>query len=160
MSIHDERKCINERLKDAEERLKHVNEKLAAVAEMEQIKTNALQKIAEGSKHAKDIARKALGWPDKHLEQVELLQEENLRLKLELEELQKKIVSKAIEDTLNQKEKPKYPKTYGGWHLCGKCGKIVTNGQVCDCHFNKPPYNPTWPATPPIWCGTSNTSSL
>lgn len=98
------------------------------------------------------------------LEEIKTLKEENNLLKQKIKELEKEKTLRNLEDALKkQSDKKKgeiWPDKVGGWHLCGKCGKIVTNGQVCDCYFNKPPYNPTWPATPPIWCGTSNTSSL
>lgn len=50
----------------------------------------ALEKIAAGTKYAKEIAQNTIGYTDNDEQQIELLREENLMLKLKLEELEQK----------------------------------------------------------------------
>lgn len=50
----------------------------------------ALEKIADGTKHAKELAQNTLGYTDNEHYHIELLREENLMLKLKVEELETK----------------------------------------------------------------------
>lgn len=60
----------------------------------------ALEKIAGGTKHAKELAQNALGYTDNEHYHIELLREENLMLKLKLEELEKKIVETILKQQI------------------------------------------------------------
>lgn len=145
MSVQDERRTIGERLGDLERKYESLEKEA-------QKKTDALKKIAEGSKHAKEIAQQALGWPDKMDQHIELLREENLRLKLELEKIRKEQIAKVIEDVAKKPWPHKSKDLYGGWHLCGRCGRVVINGQRCD-YCAKNPFNPQpLPFGNPVWC--------
>lgn len=68
---------------------------------------NALEIIADGTAYSKDVAQRALGWTDNEHFHIELLREENLKLKLELEKYK-------IESTLNTiNHEKKDQKSYG-----------------------------------------------
>ena len=58
-----------------------------------------LEKIAEGTKYAKELAQNAIGYTDNHEQQIELLLEENLMLKLKLEELELKTAEIILSNT-------------------------------------------------------------
>jgi formyltetrahydrofolate synthetase len=60
---------------------------------------NALERIAAGTKHSKEIANSVLGYTDNHEQQIELLREENLRLKLKLEDLETKAAQTILTQT-------------------------------------------------------------
>lgn len=57
----------------------------------------ALETIADGTSHAKEVAQRALGWLDNEHYHIELLREENLKLKLQLERLQKQLVADLLQ---------------------------------------------------------------
>lgn len=59
----------------------------------------ALETIADGTAHAKEVAQRALGWLDNEHYHVQLLREENLKLKLELEDIKKKSVELVLNST-------------------------------------------------------------
>ena len=61
---------------------------------------SALEKIAGGTKYAKEVAQNALGYTDNEHYHIELLREENLLLKLKLEELETKECVKLIDTGL------------------------------------------------------------
>ncbi len=63
---------------------------------------NALERIAAGTKHSKEIANITLGYTDTHEQQIELLLEENLSLKLKLEELETKTAEIILSQTYNE----------------------------------------------------------
>jgi hypothetical protein len=54
-----------------------------------------LERISEGTRYSKDLAQNAIGYTDNHEQQIELLREENLMLKLKLEELENKAVKQS-----------------------------------------------------------------
>ena len=60
---------------------------------------NALERIATGTKHSKEIANSVLGYTDNHEQQIELLREENLSLKLKLEDLEMKAAQTILSQT-------------------------------------------------------------
>jgi formyltetrahydrofolate synthetase len=60
---------------------------------------NALERIAAGTKHSKEIANSVLGYTDNHEQQIELLREENLMLKLKLEDLEMKAAQTILSQT-------------------------------------------------------------
>ena len=61
----------------------------------------ALERIANGTKYAKEIAQNAIGYTDNHEQQIELLREENLELKLKLEEFELKAAQAILSHALN-----------------------------------------------------------
>lgn len=145
MSVQDERKTVGERLGDLERKYESLEKEVKK-------KTDALKKIAEGSKHSKEIAKQALGWPDKMDQQIELLREENLRLKLELEKIINEKAAEIIKDVAKKPWSNRLEDLYGGWHLCGYCGKIVMNGQLCNCCSQNKYHPQPLPLGNPVWC--------
>lgn len=145
MSVQDERRSISEKLEDAEKLVADLRHKYDVICKLERQKTQALQTIAKGSRYAKEIAQQALGWPNKMDQQIELLIEENLKLKLKLEQIEQEKALHALEEAL--KKKPhgeQWPKLKtiknGGWYLCGLCGQISVNEKNHVC--NSPWINP------------------
>jgi formyltetrahydrofolate synthetase len=61
---------------------------------------NALERIAAGTKHSKEIAQNAIGYTDNHEQHIELLREENLMLKLKVEELEMKAAQSILTETI------------------------------------------------------------
>jgi hypothetical protein len=64
----------------------------------------ALETIADGTAHAKAVAQRALGWPDNEHYHVELLREENLKLKLQLEALETKVCLELLDKGLGKND--------------------------------------------------------
>lgn len=58
----------------------------------------ALTIISRGTEHSKELANRTLGWSGSEHYQVELLREDNLRLRLELEDLQYNVIKKVCGD--------------------------------------------------------------
>jgi len=61
---------------------------------------DALTYIKNGTRHSKELANKTLGWSGNEHEQIELLREDNLFLKLELEKTYNKLIDLIIDQVL------------------------------------------------------------
>jgi len=145
MSVQDERRSIGEKLEDAEKLISDLSHKYDVICRLERQKTEALQTIAQGSKYAKEIAQQALGWPNKMDQQIELLVEENLKLKLKLEQIEQEKALQALEEALKKKPSGElWPKSKtiknGGWYLCSLCGQVSVSAKDHVC--NSPWINP------------------